>query len=168
LEISRKKLKGEITWHNLETEHSLKEHELSTIFSYGYLEKTEQLHVTLDGNDKENKKWEVREIKRGDISKYEQLWSNLKVIKFYRQERVWNEDEIKEEIKRLINVYDKRHPLPGALTVLDECDEFLDYISPFEIIGKEIVKIGYTFLPNYWSRGIGKSVLKKFIEEWGT
>ncbi|CAG8722646.1 12829_t:CDS:1, partial [Racocetra fulgida] len=124
----------------------------------------DMVSVCLSGVDKNNKEWTAREIQKHDIPNYEHLLSDINIMKYMYQERQLRSEEIK---LRVNNDYQIGQP-KGALTILDEQNDFIGFIlSKPKSEKKGNSEIVYALSQKYWGKGIGHSVLSKMVNEWG-
>ncbi|CAG8751256.1 442_t:CDS:1, partial [Racocetra fulgida] len=92
-------------------------------------------------------KWSAREIQKYDLPNYEHLLSDINIMKYMYQERQLRSDEIKSRIN---NEYQIGQP-KGALTILDDNNNFIGFIlskpKPEKKGKSEIV---YALSQKYW------------------
>jgi RimJ/RimL family protein N-acetyltransferase len=141
----------------------------STIFSYN---EENKLSVQLSGtatssaDAAQQYQWSMRAVNGEDVPFYQGLFANPTVMSMFADGQVRSAADTR---KRAEDVWIKRFKdgqPHGGMTVLNNKGQLIGNLVAG--LGDEpgVSEIAYTYIPEVWGKGVGKSTVRAIVEEW--
>lgn len=135
----------------------------SEIFTYDDKKNAKGLHVFLEGRN-----WQAKEVIEEDIPFHQKLFSDPEVMAGFADGQVRIPTATAQRLQNMwIPRFQNGRP-HGGLTVFTLQDqEKIGHVVAGGGDEAGVSEIAYSYMPNYWGRGVGSEVVGAMVHQWG-